>query len=129
MLPQYFPLSSMQYLTTQSAAHPDMKTGYGCRLQTSAEHSKSSFRSSCYTHLSVSTKLKLIYTCQQVDFLFLSTHIISPLNAEDKQEAKLLWLLTAGERWRNSRKSKHSTAELVGGFSSGKHQNKTERKD
>lgn len=107
-----------------------MKTIYGCSLQTSAEHSKSSFRSSCYTHLFVSTKLKLIYALSASRLSvpgFLNTHIISPLNAklsEDKQEAKLLWLLTAGERWRNSRKSEHSTTAHVGGFSSEKCQNK-----
>lgn len=120
----------MRYLTTQNDAHPDMKTIYGCSLQMSAEHSKSSFRSSCYTHLSVSTKLKLIYALSASKLPvpgFLNTHIISQLNAElseDKQEAKLLWLLTAVERWRNSMKSEHSTTTHVGGFSFEKHQNK-----
>jgi len=117
-------------LTTQNAAHPDMKTIYGCSLQTNAEHSKSSFRSSCYTHLSASTKLKLIYALSASRLSvpdFLNTHIISTLNAdlsEDKQEAKLLWLLTTGERWRNSRKSEHSTTAQAGSFSSEKRQNK-----
>lgn len=123
----------MQYLTTQNAAHPDMKTIYGCSHQTSAEHSKS-FISSCYTHLSASTKLKLTYALSASRLSvpgFLNTHIISPLNAElseDKQEAKLLWLLTAEETWRNSRKTEHWTTTQVGGFSSEKHQNKRREK-
>ena len=96
MLPWYLPLSPTQYLTTQNAAHPDMKTIYGCSLQTSAEHSKSYFRSSCYTHLSVSTKLKLIYALSASRLSvpgFRNTHINSPPNAElseDEKEAKLL---------------------------------------
>lgn len=73
--------------------------------------------------------LKLIYALSASILSvpgFLNTHIISPLNAElseDKQDAKLLWLLTEGKRWRNSRKSEHSTTEHIGGFSSEKHQN------
>lgn len=74
-------------------------------------------------------QLKLIYALSASRLSvpgFLNTHIISPLNAElseNKQDAKLLWLITEGKRWRNSRKSEHSTTAHVGGFSSGKHQN------
>lgn len=62
-------------------------------------------------------QLKLIYALSASRLSvpgFLNTHIISPLNAElseDKQDAKLLWLLTEGKRWRNSRKSDHSTSK------------------
>lgn len=74
-------------------------------------------------------QLKLIYALSASRLSvpgFLNTHIISPLNAElseNKQDAKLLWLITEGKRCRNSRKSEHSTTAHVGGFSSGKHQN------